>query len=137
MSLTKFLAQDCDYFVRVEEVYQTRNSIYSLIEFMDRGCFSETIFEAKEAENVLGMNVYSEGFCKWFLYRVLLGLNHMHSKDVIHRDLKSENILIDQHGKIKICDLGFSIYDTNNYRVTKRGTPLFLAPEILRQLPYN
>ena len=54
MSLTKFLAQGCDYFVEVEEVYQINNSIYSLIEFMDKGCFFEFIKEARDAEIVLG-----------------------------------------------------------------------------------
>lgn len=40
----------------------------------------------------------------------------MHGKNVLHRDLKSENILIDSDGGIKIGDLGFSIFEPNGIR---------------------
>ena len=51
---------------------------------------------------------YSEKFCQHTLYHVALGLRAMHAKGVIHRDIKSNNILSDSSGEIKIADLGLS-----------------------------
>jgi len=51
----------------------------------------------------------SEDFCKYTLYCVLHGLADMHAKRVLHRDIKSDNILIRADGSIKVSDLGFSI----------------------------
>ena len=54
----------------------------------------------------------SEDFCKYSLYQVALGLKSMHSRNVIHRDIKSDNILCRPNGDIKLADMGFSIFLT-------------------------
>ena len=51
----------------------------------------------------------SEQFCKYTLFCVANGVSDMHRKDVLHRDVKSDNILFKKDGTIKIADLGFSI----------------------------
>ena len=51
----------------------------------------------------------SEDFCKYSLYQVALGLQAMHKHNILHRDIKSDNILCRANGEIKIADLGFSI----------------------------
>lgn len=64
----------------------------------------------------------------------------MHSKKVLHRDIKSENILIHKDGTIKISDLGLSCAfseENNEWRKTKIGTHLFMAPEILYGRQYT
>ena len=53
---------------------------------------------------------YSEDFCKYCLYMTALGLFKMHSKNVLHRDIKSDNILCSRNGDVKIADLGFSVF---------------------------
>ena len=52
---------------------------------------------------------YSENFCRYSLYKVALGLYKMHSNNVLHRDIKSDNILCSANGEIKLADLGFSV----------------------------
>ena len=48
---------------------------------------------------------YSENVCKYVLRQCLLGLNALHEKHVIHRDIKSDNILVDAQGNVKLADL--------------------------------
>ena len=62
----------------------------------------------------------------------------MHSCGVCHRDLKMDNVLITDAGKVKIIDFGFSIScDKETKLVISCGTPAFMAPEIVRKLPYS
>ena len=76
---------------------------------------------------------YSEEFCKYSLYQVALGLKEMHSKNVLHRDIKSDNILCSPEGQIKISDLGFStsLSQEEAYRRTRMGTAQWVSPEII------
>ena len=49
-----------------------------------------------------------EGVAKYIFKQVIDGLAHIHSKGVLHRDIKLDNILLDGHGKVKIADFGVS-----------------------------
>jgi serine/threonine protein kinase len=60
-----------------------------------------------------------------------MAICYMHEKDVIYRDLKPENLLIDREGHIKIADFGFAKKLTNDRTFTLCGTPEYLAPEII------
>ena len=53
---------------------------------------------------------YSEDFCRYTLYKVAKGLKAMHDMNVLHRDIKSDNILYSADGEIKIADLGLSCF---------------------------
>ena len=82
---------------------------------------------------------YSEDFCRYSLYKVALGLSKMHARQVLHRDIKSDNILTSASGEIKITDLGFSVFlsEQNEYRKTKKGTPNWVSPEIVKGVKYS
>ena len=75
---------------------------------------------------------YSEDFCQYTLYKAARGLLKMHNKNVLHRDIKSNNILCSDEGDIKIADLGFSVMlsDQASYRQTRKGTLNWFSPEI-------
>ena len=67
---------------------------------------------------------------------ILEGLTHMHTRHIIYRDLKGENVLLDSDGYCVIIDLGFAkLIDGKTY--TFCGTPLYLAPEIILQKGHN
>ena len=63
----------------------------------------------------------------------------MHNRNVLHRDIKSDNILSSMDGNIKLADLGFSVClsKQEEYRKTKRGTPNWVSPEIAQGIKYS
>lgn len=71
------------------------------------------------------------------MQNILISLAQIHQKKIIHRDIKPDNILIEDDinsNKIKIADFGLATYDCsvlNDFIFKKCGTPGFLAPEIL------
>lgn len=65
-------------------------------------------------------------------------LKLMHSLSICHRDLKMDNILISDSGKVKIIDFGFSIQcDKDAKLVINCGTPAYMSPEIVRKQVYS
>ena len=71
-----------------------------------------------------------------YFYQILNVIDYIHSKNLVHRDLKPENILLDGDC-IKLCDFGWCVELNNNRRQTFCGTFEYMAPEIIRELPYN
>ena len=74
-----------------------------------------------------------------FFIQIIVALNHIHSKNVLHRDLKTQNLLIDRHHKIlKISDFGISkVLNSKSKALTVVGTPCYISPEVCEHSPYN
>jgi len=67
---------------------------------MDAGCLTPIVEERKG-------NI-SEGVCAYILYQTLKGLHALHLKNIVHRDIKSDNILISESGALKLADFGYA-----------------------------
>lgn len=89
---------------------------------------------------VVDRNKLSENEAKPFARQILEALQYLHSMGISHRDMKPENILIDQIGHIKISDFGLSKFFnfSNNCLVnTPCGSPCYASPECISGHPYN
>ena len=95
---------NCDQLIKCEEVYDYQDRLWIFLEIMEGGDMTKIVL-ARNGE-------FSEDFCKWSLFQVALGLQKMHSLNILHRDIKSDNILCRPNGDIKIADMGFSVFLT-------------------------
>lgn len=100
------------------------------MELMDGGELTKIIIDKNGS--------FSEDFIKYTLFKVALGLQKMHSYNILHRDIKSDNILCSHNGDIKIADMGFSVFlsEQQQYRSTQLGTPSWISPEIAQGVTY-
>mmetsp|Transcript_30995 Transcript_30995/g.35843 ORF Transcript_30995/g.35843 Transcript_30995/m.35843 type:complete len:271 (+) Transcript_30995:2-814(+) len=74
-----------------------------------------------------------ETFAKAVAVQCLLGLQLVHAKQALHRDVKPENILLSDNGRVKWCDFE-TITDTENHPSTVTGTESYLAPEVIKNV---
>ena len=74
-----------------------------------------------------------ETTAKVIFVQIVRGLEYIHSKNVMHRDIKLENILLDNLGQVKICDFGVSkVLEFPDSKVAECcGTPAYMAPEVV------
>ena len=68
--------------------------------------------------------------------QILFAVDYMHENNIAHRDLKPENIIIDNDNHVKIIDFGLSTKNANKLNEKFCGSPQYVAPEILRYVPY-
>ena len=68
---------------------------------------------------------------KHYCYELLLALEYLHSRNIIHRDIKLSNVLLSEKMEVKLCDFGLAIENRGDNNKTICGTPNYIAPEIL------
>lgn len=77
----------------------------------------------------------SEDIARIYIAEILLALEALHSKYIIYRDLKPENVLIGEDGHIKLTDFGLAkkTGEFNQLNQSVLGTPVYFAPEIVKR----
>ena len=109
---------------------------YIVMEYADDGDLSKKI-KIQQKKKI--DKYFSEEKILKYLYQICKGINYIHSKNVIHRDIKSQNIFLMKNGDVKIGDFGIakSLTKTNSNAMTIIGTPYYFSPEIINGEPYN
>ncbi len=82
----------------------------------------------------------SEADCAFYAAEIILGLEELHHLNVVYRDLKPDNVLLDDTGHLRISDFGLAVFlrKEDNYTVTGgAGTPGYQAPEVILRQPYG
>ena len=84
----------------------------------------------------MGVQRFPNPVAKFYAAEVTLALDYLHSMNIVYRDLKPENLLLDRHGHLKITDFGFA-KEVPDITWTLCGTPDYLAPEVVASKGYN
>ncbi|XP_076360399.1 serine/threonine-protein kinase D1-like isoform X2 [Tachypleus tridentatus] len=119
--------------VTLEKMVETPARIFVIMEKL-KGDMLEMILSSGERR-------LSERITKFIVYQILIALKHLHFKNIVHCDLKPENVLLSSDSdfpQVKLCDFGFArIIGERSFRRSLVGTPAYLAPEVVRNKGYN
>ncbi|XP_041354037.1 serine/threonine-protein kinase PAK 4-like isoform X2 [Gigantopelta aegis] len=109
--------------------FLVRDELWVVMEFMEGGALTDIVTHGRMDE------VQIATVCK----ACLKALAFLHSHGVIHRDIKSDSILLSHDGKVKLSDFGFCAQVTQELQKRKSlvGTPYWMAPEVISRLPYG
>lgn len=110
-------------------VYEDLETVFLVMEYLPNGDLLSLLSKR---------NKFSEEDSARFMGKLLMTLEYLHSQDIVHRDLKLENILMTSpdNDNFKITDFGLA-YTSNDSDNKKCGSPGYVAPEILRDEEYN
>ena len=119
------------YIVHYYGSYIKGHQIWIILEFCDGGSLYELI-------KILPRNLNEEEIAS-LIYMILKGLIFLHENKKIHRDVKSENILLTHEGIAKLADFGVSTQLMHSFskKITKIGTPFYMSPEVIMQNKYD
>ena len=124
----------CKYIVKYYNSFiDDEYNLNIIMEYCDSGDLNSFISNLKKENKYLT----EEEIWRFFI-QISLGLAYIHSKNILHRDLKPMNIFLSNKNQVKIGDLGVAkLLSTNANANTCIGTPYYLSPEICQEKPYN
>ena len=116
------------------ESFVESSKLYIVMEFADGGDLANAISNRKKQKRY-----WQEDEVMRILVQICLALKHVHDQNILHRDLKSQNIFLTRKGIVKLGDFGIAkVLDaTEEQAKTQIGTPYYLSPEICESSPYG
>lgn len=115
--------------IHIYEVFENREKMVLVMEFAAGGELYDYLSERK---------VLTEDEARRIFRQIATAVYYCHKHKICHRDLKLENILLDEHGNAKIADFGLSnVFEEKRLLATFCGSPLYASPEIVKGTPYQ
>lgn len=122
--------------IQVQDIFRTKHKVFIIMDFMPNKCIGDEVDKK------------GSGLCEWkskvYFSQIACAIKYLHEHSVAHRDLKLENVLLDQHFNAKVCDFGFSKFVTKDPKTGKLkksetfvGTPSYEPPEVMSNTPYD
>ncbi|KAK3710152.1 hypothetical protein QZH41_010549 [Actinostola sp. cb2023] len=100
----------------------------------DKLCFVLDLMNGGDLHYHLSQHgVFDESAVRFYASEIILGLQHMHERKICYRDLKPANILLDEHGHVRISDLGLACDFSKKKPHASVGTHGYMAPEVLKK----
>ncbi|XP_066139581.1 G protein-coupled receptor kinase 1 [Euwallacea fornicatus] len=121
--------QDCPFIVCMTYAFHTPDKLCFILDLMNGGDLHYHLSQH---------GVFAEQEMRFYAAEVILGLEHMHRRYIVYRDLKPANILLDEHGHVRISDLGLACDFSKKKPHASVGTHGYMAPEVLcKGTPYD
>jgi serine/threonine protein kinase len=113
--------------IKYYEGFYFKDRFWIFLELMDAGCLTELLEAGIYKE-------FNESIIRFIIFESLKALNYLHNKHIVHRDIKSDNIMLTSKGEIKLGDFGYAALLTRERkrRNSKVGTTCWMAPEIIK-----
>ena len=118
--------------VKLFGCHRIGREFYLVMEYMAGGKLTDLLDDD-------GGIIFEEKEIATIMREVLIGLQYLHQDGCMHRDIKSDNVLLNREGSVKLGDFGFatSLSNPASKRKTMVGTPYWMAPEVARGDPYD
>ncbi|MCI4382071.1 hypothetical protein PGIGA_G00259300 [Pangasianodon gigas] len=117
------------HIISIYEVFENKDKIVIVMEYASKGELYDYISERRRL---------TERETRHFFRQIVSAVHYCHKNGVVHRDLKLENVLLDENCNIKIADFGLSnLYHKDKLLQTFCGSPLYASPEIVNGRPYR
>ena len=121
---------DHPFIVSMRGFDQDAKHLILLLEYIPGGELFSYLRACEKFDPDQAQYIYENIISRFFAAQVILIFEYLHTQDIVYRDLKPENLLLDPKGYMKLTDFGFAKIVTNR-TYTLCGTPEYLAPEML------
>ncbi|XP_070976335.1 rhodopsin kinase grk7a-like [Oncorhynchus clarkii lewisi] len=121
------------FLVNLAYAYDTKTHLCLVMTLMNGGDLRYHIYYVSEKTKGIEM-----ARIIYYTAQICTGILHLHEMDIIYRDMKPENVLLDSFGQCRLSDLGLAVeLPAGKTICQKAGTGAYMAPEILNEVPYR